>query len=100
MSSLRIPFLDCDSATDSIALIGIFGDHFCQSLPGSDARANCPSFGAAGASGTLSGVAKATPPVTSDSRDVSLSWAPPKRLTLKEKPPVFQNFVLVRTRSA
>ena len=99
ISSFRIASLDCSPSAVSGYFTGILGDHLVQSLSGSDARVNWEPFGAAGASAPMSGVAKATPPVTSYSSDVSLSWAPPKRLTLNEKPPVFQNFVLVRTRS-
>src|SRR5471030_1400972 len=78
INSFNMPGGARGSMPASADLIGIFGDHFSQSLLGSAASVKRASAGATGASGPSSGVAKATPPVTSDSSEVFLSWAPPK----------------------
>src|ERR1017187_2570837 len=93
MAGRMSPFGGRGSKEDEVA-IGLFGDHFSHSLSGSAAMENWASAGASGARGP-SGVANAPPPDISDSKEVSLNWAPPNRLTLKEKPPVFQNRVQI-----
>ena len=73
----RMPLLPrADCGPPSVDWMGILGAHFSHSFCASWARSNCAFGGAAGAIGASSGVAKPTPPESSDSSELSFTSAP------------------------
>ena len=80
------------SGDDSGDLTGILSCHLLASLSASAFSLKSVPGSAAANRGTLSGVAKASPPMIKDSRELLLISAP-SRPTLRLTPPAFQNCV-------